>query len=94
MDIAALLLVCVVIFGIMALQSHVSRTERRIARVERKLDLVLGHLGLHEEVPRRDEIAGLLRDGRKIQAIKVYREATGAGLAEAKEAVDALERLG
>jgi ribosomal protein L7/L12 len=32
-----------------------------------------------------------VRDGRKIQAIKAYREITGAGLKEAKEAV---ERMG
>ncbi len=30
--------------------------------------------------------------GRKIQAIKVYREATGAGLKDAKDAVDLLAR--
>jgi ribosomal protein L7/L12 len=38
------------------------------------------------------ELRALLAEGRKIEAIKRYREATGAGLAEAKEAVEALER--
>ncbi|GAA0659668.1 hypothetical protein GCM10009535_43760 [Streptomyces thermocarboxydovorans] len=42
----------------------------------------------------RDKSAGLGREGRKVQAIKVYREATGAGLAEAKEAVEGMERQG
>jgi ribosomal protein L7/L12 len=37
-------------------------------------------------------IVDLLRQGKKIQAIKLYRDATGAGLADAKEAVEALER--
>ncbi len=32
-----------------------------------------------------------LADGRKIEAIKIYREATGVGLAEAKHAVEAIE---
>ena len=32
-----------------------------------------------------------LAAGRKIEAIKLYREASGAGLAEAKRAVEALE---
>jgi ribosomal protein L7/L12 len=31
-----------------------------------------------------------LEQGRKIQAIKIYREETGAGLAEAKAAVEAI----
>jgi ribosomal protein L7/L12 len=37
-----------------------------------------------------EEIRQLFNSGNKIQAIKTYREKTGAGLAEAKEAVEAL----
>ena len=39
-----------------------------------------------------EEIRGLIRQGRKIDAIKRVREKTGLGLAEAKDAVEALER--
>lgn len=39
-----------------------------------------------------DDVYGLLVDGRKIQAIKVYRERTGVGLADAKAAVEAIAR--
>lgn len=39
-----------------------------------------------------DEIRGLIRADRKIEAIKLVRERTGLGLAEAKDAVEALER--
>ncbi len=38
-----------------------------------------------------DELRGLMAAGRKIEAIKRYRAATGAGLADAKNAVEALE---
>jgi len=38
------------------------------------------------------ELRALLAEGRKIEAIKRYREETGAGLAAAKEAVEAVER--
>ncbi|WP_405161682.1 ribosomal protein L7/L12 [Nocardia sp. NBC_01499] len=38
------------------------------------------------------EIDELLFHGKKIQAIKVYRELTGAGLKEAKEAVERRQR--
>lgn len=38
------------------------------------------------------EIIVLLRLGRKIEAVKRMRELTGMGLAEAKEAVEAIER--
>ena len=39
-----------------------------------------------------DELRALIESGQKIEAIKRYREMTGAGLAEAKEAVEAIER--
>ncbi|MFD2469442.1 ribosomal protein L7/L12 [Amycolatopsis silviterrae] len=63
--------------------------ERRLTRLERKLDLVLDHLGVQE--PAGDlvaELEPLLRQDKKIAAIKRYREVTGASLAEAKDAVD------
>ncbi|MBY8342993.1 ribosomal protein L7/L12 [Streptomyces spinosirectus] len=91
MDILGLaLIILLVLFGIGSIENRISRQDRRMARVEHKLDLVLGHLGLSEPEPWSDEINALLVEGKKIQAIKVYREATGAGLKEAKEAVDKL----
>jgi ribosomal protein L7/L12 len=41
-----------------------------------------------------DEIIDLLSAGKKIEAIKRYREATGLGLKEAKDAVEAIEQFG
>ena len=37
------------------------------------------------------QVCAALAGGKKIDAIKLYREATGVGLAEAKQAVEALE---
>ena len=66
---------------------------RRLAVIEHKLDLVLDHLGIRE--PEPDAPAVVLQEllaGRKLQAIKVYRAATGASLREAKDAVEAMAR--
>lgn len=63
---------------------------RRLALVERKLDAVLDHLGVEVPEPHMEQVAALLGQGKTIQAIKAYREATGADLREAKEAVDRL----
>lgn len=41
----------------------------------------------------RERIIVLVRGGQKIQAIKLYRGTTGASLAEAKAAIDHLERF-
>jgi ribosomal protein L7/L12 len=68
-----------------------SDNEWRLKRLEAKLDLVLKHLGLEFEDPGSAEATRLLQSGQKIQAIKAYRVATGAGLKEAKDAVEALE---
>ena len=38
------------------------------------------------------QLTGLLQEGRKIDAIKRFREATGAGLKQAKDAVEAIEQ--
>ncbi|WP_217210904.1 ribosomal protein L7/L12 [Streptomyces sp. AC550_RSS872] len=90
MDIAVLFLVLAAFWGIMTIQSRISQADQRVARVERKLDLVLDHLGLDGEDPRMGEVVSLVRTGKRVQAIKVYREITGAGLKEAKDAVDRL----
>jgi len=65
----------------------------QIARVERKLDLVLKHLGLETrlsvETPARVQELALM--GRKIEAIKVLRETNPwMGLREAKDYVERL----
>ncbi|MGK8489526.1 ribosomal protein L7/L12 [Nocardia asiatica] len=78
------------------------RLERKVDALHAKLDLIMAHLGIEApasgvpvravpSVPHGDgmaEIDALLRQGRKIHAIKRYRELTGCGLKEAKEAVE------
>ncbi|EFF92113.1 conserved hypothetical protein [Streptomyces sp. e14] len=85
---AVSLLVLGSVAGLAGNGGRLTRADRRLARIEHKLDLILDHLGLREEDPRLDEVAGLARAGRTIEAIKTYREITGAGLKEAKDAVD------
>jgi hypothetical protein len=65
----------------------------RLRRVEQKLDLILKHLKIDyvEPAPGEDlaeQVRELADRGEKIAAIRAYRELTGAGLAEAKQAVE------
>jgi hypothetical protein len=72
------------------------RDKGQLVRVEQKIDLLLLHAGI-QYVPFADlppAAAEALRAGNKIQAIKIYREATGVGLKEAKDAVDRAESAG
>lgn len=66
--------------------------EARLRRIERKLDLILEHLGVEDEITASlsDAVLDALRRGRKIEAIKHYREETGCGLREAKEVIDSV----
>lgn len=43
---------------------------------------------------QRAEVEALVRSGKKINAIKIYREATGQGLKESKDAIDAFAMTG
>jgi ribosomal protein L7/L12 len=91
---AVVVLVAAVALGASANDRRVNRLERRLARMEQKLDAIAGHLGVAVAEPGRPQLADLpevrkyLQEGKKIQAIKAYRESTGAGLKEAKDAVE------
>ncbi|MCX4972875.1 MULTISPECIES: ribosomal protein L7/L12 [unclassified Streptomyces] len=92
MEMTGLLVIAAIMIASFAgLETKLSRADRRIARVEKKIDLIIRHLGVHADDPELPEVAAFLRDGKKIQAIKAYRAATGAGLQEAKEAVERME---
>lgn len=78
--------------------------EARLARLERKIDLIMQALNIQDTPPQAshrpivssaasmNEVQQLLIAGNKIQAIKLYREMTGLGLKEAKDAVDTMQR--
>ncbi|MEW2137581.1 hypothetical protein AB0892_13440 [Streptomyces sp. NPDC005409] len=71
---------------------RVQSLQRKADLMERRLALLLDHFGIEEPEPAgMDEVRALLRANRTISAIKEYRRITGAGLAEAKLAVEALE---
>ena len=80
----------------MVTETEVQQLRSRINELEDKLNVLYRHLNLNYTDPGSDpllspQIQDALRRGNKIEAIKIYREMTGVGLAEAK---DAIERAG
>lgn len=73
-----------------ALENRTRRLDRRMIRLEQKLDLLLKHSGVRDDELVPAEVVALARAGEDVLAVKKYREATGAGLLEAKEVVDRL----
>ena len=70
--------------------------DARIRRLEEQVAHLYQHLGLSApgaSASSQDaELLALVNDGKKIHAIKRYRDLTGVGLKEAHDAVDELER--
>jgi ribosomal protein L7/L12 len=72
---------------------------QRIRALEWNVRRLLGREGLDWEEPPADTgtppgVMAALQSGNVIEAIKAYREATGVGLAEAKDAVERLRTGG
>jgi hypothetical protein len=88
--------VVIIVLGSVALRliEMRSRMGTLFHRVEAKLDLLLKQENIkfdpYANVPR--EVADAVRAGKKIQAIKLYRDSTGVGLEEAKDLIEEFER--
>jgi ribosomal L7/L12-like protein len=60
----------------------------RLTRIERQLQSLLDHFQIELPDDGLDEVRQLAAAGDKIGAIKLHRQLTGAGLAEAKAFVE------
>ncbi len=68
----------------------VARIHDTLRRTERKLDIFMRCSGYDPGQIATLEAQSLVKAGRKAEAIRVYRELTGARLAEAKAFVEGL----
>lgn len=85
-------------------QKQIDTLQAHVRRLEGLVDLLAARAGVDEEellelrsqagslIPERCRM--LVADGKHIEAIKVYRELTGAGLMDAKDAVDRYRERG
>jgi len=82
----------VVCVGLVAsvLERKLAQMDRRLSRIERRLDAVISQLGIPLFQGELDKVAALVQQGKKIQAIRTYRQLTGAGLKEARDAVETM----
>ncbi len=77
------------------LQSRVSELEEKLQFLFHRLNISYENASAGSDPTFSPQIQEALRHGNKIEAIKIYRELTNVGLAEAKKAVDEIEaRLG
>jgi ribosomal protein L7/L12 len=69
----------------------------RLRILEDKVDAILHHLGIAYPPGSSDprtmpDVMQAVHAGRTIQAIKIYRQYTGVGLKQAKDAIDEVSR--
>jgi ribosomal protein L7/L12 len=77
----------------MLVENEVLRLQARVTELEERLDFLYKSLNLtYSSTPPQDDprIIEQLRKGNKIEAIKIYREIHPSGLAEAKDAIEAI----
>ncbi len=82
----------------MVTEADILLLRSRINELEDRLNFLYQRLGIEYNDPNADpirapQIQDALRRGNKIEAIKIYRELTGTGLAEAKAAIDRAEQF-
>jgi len=77
-------------------QQEIEILRSRVSRLEAEVEFLFTHFGLIFSVnasPADDpRVIEALRKNNIIEAIKVYREMTNSGLAEAKSAVEEIRR--
>lgn len=74
---------------LLSISNAMTQLRNDIKQTNSVLEKIAKQLGVPEP-PVDDEIKTLVAEGKKIRAIKRYREITGVGLKEAKDYVDKL----
>jgi ribosomal protein L7/L12 len=82
----------------MVTETDIIALKARITELEDRLKFIYRHLSIefienNSDPVSSPQIQTALREGNKIAAIKIYREMTGVGLAEAKQAIDRAEQF-
>ena len=76
-----------------AINAYIEQTNARLAAIESFLSVLASHAGIAYVNPTATvppEVVAMAQSGDRIGAMKLYRELTGAGLAEAQAIVAGL----
>ncbi len=83
-------LALVLAFAVFLLFEQVLKLRRRVTQLERGTRPSLPATAAELPAELQERVWGLVRSGKKIEAIRVVRAGTGLGLKEAKQLVDRL----
>lgn len=83
-------------FDLSSLFDDTKNTDQRLARIEQQLEAISAHLGIEDNYETMltkkasPEVIAFVREGRELEAIKQYRQDTGASLRQALTAIKIL----
>ena len=90
----ALWLLAAVLIGFFLGRASKPSHDRNLTYIDRKLTMLTEHFKLKWDptigVP--EEVLAAVRNGKKVEAIKLYREMTGKGLIESHELSDEIDK--
>ena len=76
------------------LRNEIGQLKQRVAKLERTVTFLLGHThATYADNPQEGpfaDVAAMVNNGNKIGAIQLYRQKTGASLAQAQQFVNEL----
>ncbi|MEZ9199591.1 hypothetical protein [Shewanella sp. 10N.286.54.B9] len=83
-------LLIIVILGLVFYIFHIQKTDRKLKIIENKIDTLLENNGIvfDENIHVSREVLTAITLGKKLTAIRLYRQETGAGLKEAHEVIN------
>jgi len=92
MDNFLLLLGMFIVFLLITLSIDlkVSRVDARLSKMQKQLDQLMKASGIPEPVVN-EQLRDLIRQGKKIEAVKLARQSFGYSLVEGKHYIDVLE---
>jgi ribosomal protein L7/L12 len=87
------LLLALGVFSVFTIERRLDAILRQLVIMQRKADAALKHLGIDQLPPTGGKLSARVQEIasdpiRKIEAIKAYREESGASLRDAKDAVE------
>ncbi|ACJ30664.1 hypothetical protein swp_3994 [Shewanella piezotolerans WP3] len=83
-------LLIIIILGLVFYFFHIQNTDRKLKIIENKIDTLLENNGIvfDENIHVSKDVLTAITLGKKLTAIRLYRQETGAGLKEAHEVVN------
>lgn len=83
-------LLIIIILGLVFYFFHIQNTDRKLKIIEHKIDTLLENNGIvfDENIHVSKDVLTAITLGKKLTAIRLYRQETGAGLKEAHEVIN------